>query len=168
MKTNSNHRSARGPTLAFAIVAAWASLSQCTLAQSTFPDSVSGKALRAATPTRNLPVLGTGIANRKLGISGMHTSTSGIVTVPLMLSTRYWRSYTLVTVAGIGNATGQEQNRSQRGLYAAVGFFTGAVAGWVYGDHICRRDNCMIPVSNVMMAAAGGALGALAGLLIAP
>lgn len=127
-------------------------------AQSAFPDSLSGKARgeSLAAEGDRLPwhSRGTALPRAARAEFAPQFADAG--------------SASVMTFLGTKGRVVEENGGSQRGLYAAVGFFTGAIAGWIYGDRICKRDNCMIPVSNVLFAVVGGGLGALIGLIAAP
>ena len=128
-------------------------------AQSTFPDPKSGK----ARGDSQVP------ASDYLPGQSRGTALSRATRPGLAPEIAYPRAATSeANLPGNEGRVAEEGSASRRGLYAAVGFFTGAIAGWIYGDRICRRDNCMIPVSNVLFAAVGGGLGALIGLFVAP
>jgi hypothetical protein len=59
--------------------------------------------------------------------------------------------------------------RSRRGFYAGVGFLAGAATGAGIGWYRCQREaECVIPIGAVLLAALGGAIGALVGLLLSP
>jgi hypothetical protein len=58
---------------------------------------------------------------------------------------------------------------SRRGTFALVGLVAGAAAGWGWYAYRCGHgDDCYSPVGGVLLAAAGGVIGLLVGLLIAP
>ena len=57
----------------------------------------------------------------------------------------------------------------QRGKFALIGLVVGAAAGWgVYAYQCTHGADCYSPVGGVLLAAAGGVLGLLVGILIAP
>lgn len=57
----------------------------------------------------------------------------------------------------------------KRGKFALVGLVVGAAAGWgVYAYQCTHGSDCYSPVGGVLLAVAGGVVGLLVGVLIAP
>lgn len=66
-----------------------------------------------------------------------------------------------------------EQERAttndQRGSFALVGLVVGAAAGWGFYAYQCTHgSDCYSPVGGILLATAGGIVGLLVGVLIAP
>jgi hypothetical protein len=50
-----------------------------------------------------------------------------------------------------------------------IGLVAGAAAGWGWYAYQCsHHDDCYSPMGGVLLAVAGGVLGMLVGLLVAP
>lgn len=57
----------------------------------------------------------------------------------------------------------------RRRTYALVGLVVGAAVGWGWFRHRCNTGSeCFSPFEGVLLAGAGGAVGLVVGLLIAP
>lgn len=70
------------------------------------------------------------------------------------------------------HATGHQDQPArvdQRGRFALIGLLVGAAAGWGVYAYQCSHDSdCYSPVGGILLAAAGGTVGLLIGVLIAP
>jgi hypothetical protein len=133
-----NRRCSTSVVLALALLAITALHTRAARAQSAFPDSLSGKARgeSQAAGGDHLPWQSRGTALPRATRAGFAPEFAQAGSASAM------------TFLGTKGHVVEENGGSQRGLYAAVGFFTGAIAGWIYGDRICKRDNCMIPGST--------------------
>lgn len=57
----------------------------------------------------------------------------------------------------------------RRRAYAITGLVVGAAVGWGWFRHRCNTGNeCFSPLEGVLLAGAGGAVGMVVGLLMAP
>lgn len=56
----------------------------------------------------------------------------------------------------------------QRSRYAFWGFVAGAAVGWMVFAQACESSDCYGPSGGILLAAAGGLLGMVVGLLLAP
>lgn len=57
----------------------------------------------------------------------------------------------------------------QRGKFALIGLVVGAAAGWgAYAYQCTHGSDCYSPVGGLLLAAAGGVVGLLVGILVAP
>jgi hypothetical protein len=56
----------------------------------------------------------------------------------------------------------------QRSRYALWGFVAGAAVGWMVFAQACESSDCYGPSGGILLASAGGLLGMVVGLLLAP
>lgn len=108
----------------------------------------------------------SGAVASRVGLSDVHPAGP-------VWSVRRWRLTSCETLRCVFDDDRATQGdaaarRDRRGLYALTGALVGGGAAWGWFAYHCRRGDCYSPVGGLLLAAGGGALGALVGILIAP